>query len=245
MREGEPKGERAERWSEQTRRLRKPGPEEQGTGEVSPALPAEEEQGRASRRMRGTEREEASETAAQHLAAARPPGTPRQPSPGGDEPARRFLPPLRCQMCTPLPPALHPHPSSPPGRAQHLLPVQSQFAGAPRTPRSPQRPGDTQPRHLWHPHPLMAFPAPVGRAGGAISACPQVGRVPLRGTVLPLPRSSAGVQQPRPQQSRAGGAGPPHPCQHFPLHPSCPESLWIPPSPGQGVPVARPRQIAG
>lgn len=78
-----PRGERAECWSGGSRRLRKPGPEERGAGEVSPALCAEEAQGRASRRMRGMEGEEAAETAAQHLAAARSPGTPRQPSRGG------------------------------------------------------------------------------------------------------------------------------------------------------------------
>lgn len=141
MREGEPKGERAERWSEQTRRLRKPGPEERGTGEVSPALPAEEEQGRASRRMRGTEGEEASETAAQHLAAARPPGTPRQPSPGGGR-ASAALP------ATPPLPDVHPAPPGPapppflpagtcPTPASTSVPVRrrSQDPAVPATPR--------------------------------------------------------------------------------------------------------------
>lgn len=145
----------------------------------------------------------------------------------------------------PAPPGPAPPPFLPAGTCPTPASSSAPAPGAPRTPRSPQRPGDTRPRHLWHPHPLMAFPAPAGRPGGTLSACPQMGRAPLRGTVVPLPRPSPAVQQLRPQQSRAGGAGPPHPCRRFPPHPSCPESLWMQTVRARELPIARPRQIAG
>lgn len=171
----------------------------------------------------GAWRERKSRRQLHNIWQRRGPRDPEAAEHGGAGPGRRFLQPLRCQMCTPLPPAPHPHPSSPPGRAQHLLPVQSQFAGAPRTPRSPQRPGDTRPGHLWHPHPLMAFLAPAGRAGGSDQCTSPPGHC---GTLAQTKPGFSAAPAPA-EQSRAGGAGSPHPCRHFPPDPSCPESLWM------------------
>lgn len=173
---------------------------------------------------------------------------------GGAEPARRFPPPLRRQMCTLLPPhhglqpplapctppPFLPAGSFPPGRAQHLLPVQSQFAGAPRTPRSPQRPRDTRPRHLWHPHPLMAFPVLAGRAGGGDRqlVCPNGARSPPRHRGAIAQRHARHPIAPAPRWewwSGAEGAGPPHPVRHFPPNSSCPGSFWIQIAPGKGA----------
>lgn len=243
VREGEPKGERAERWSGQTRRLRKQGPEERGVREVSPALPAEEGQGRASRRMQGMEGEEASETAAQHLAAARPPGTPRQPSPGGGR-ASAALP------ATPPLPDVHPAPPGPapppflpagtcPTPASSSVPVRrrSQDPAVPATPR-----GHTAPSPLASP---SSDGLPQGGLGERSVRVHKWGTFPSVALCCPSPDQARASSSPGPRRPGQGGAGPPHPGQHFPLHPPCPESLWIPPSPGQGVPIARLRQIAG
>lgn len=122
------------------------------------------------------------------------------------------------------------------------------------SPSSPELPGPRGPRNAQGTRgpvtfgiPILWWPSWLPRAGlgGTITACQQMRRVPFRGTVVPLPRSNPSVQQPRPQQSRAGGVGPPHPGRHFPPDPCCPESLWMQIVRGRELPIARPRQIAG
>ncbi|XP_063028804.1 collagen alpha-1(I) chain-like [Melospiza melodia melodia] len=160
---GEPEGEGAERRSGQSRRLRKPGPQERGAGEVSLALPAEEAQGRASRRMRGTEGEEAPETAAQHLAAARPPGTPSSRARGGRASAALPAPPPLPDV-HPAPPGPHPPPSS-----RRDVPSTCFQPG----PSSPALPG---PRHAQGTRgpvtfgiPILRWPSRLPGAGGGRS----------------------------------------------------------------------------
>lgn len=188
------------------------------------------------------EGEEAPETAAKHLAAARPPGTPRQPSPGG--PGQRDAschPPAA--RCAPAPPGLRPHPSSPPGRAQHLLPVQSQFSPSSRRSQDPAVPAT--PRGHPAPSPLASpssdgLPGCAGRAGGTISACPSVA------PRCPCPDQPGRPTAPAPAgQSRAGGAGP-LPIPAGTSHPiPAPNPSGSHPGRGRELPTARPRQIAG
>lgn len=155
------------------------------------------------------------------------PRDPEAAEPGGAGPARRFLPPPRCQMCTRSPRACAP--TLPPRRdvpstCFQFSPSSVPVPGAPRTPRSPQRPGDTRLRHLWHPHPLMAFLAARGGLGERSVRVPPWHRAALA-------QINPGVQQPRPQQSRAGqGVQDPSPSRPALPNPSLP---GIPPDPPQ------------
>lgn len=158
--------------------------------------------------LEGLGREEARQTAAQHLAAARSP--PPLPGPQTRGPSQRSA------SCHPLPasprpdvpprcpPGGHPRvPPFPPGRAQHLLPARSRFSQAPV---APQRPGERRPRHLWHPHP----PPGWMRAGSSWPSAtrkihPKRGLPPPPGTVAPVTDKGFG-HRPTPEPPGVGGA---------------------------------------
>lgn len=188
--------------------------------------------------MRGTGGEEAPETAAQHLAVMWPPGTLRRPSMGrgGASQCDASCHPSATRCASRSPAQNRPHPLSPapppfpPGSAQHLLPVQSQFDSAPRTPRSP---GDMWPRHPWHPNPLMTFPTPTGP-----QMSPNGARSPLwhRGAV-----AQSQAQHPAALAVRGDPAERDRGCGIPPSQPALPTLLLLPrilldaACPGQGA----------